>query len=82
MRQVGVPFVNALEVTTVKASHRSALSAAGLAAALAALAAPSVLGAQMAIEDFSRAHPGIKAELVLAVVLGLIVTAMTVYFAL
>ena len=31
----------------MKASHRSALSAAGLAAALAALAAPSVLGAQM-----------------------------------
>src|SRR5215204_366006 len=46
-RQVGVPLVNALEVTTVRFSHRSALSAAGLAAALAASAIPSVLGAQM-----------------------------------
>ena len=46
-RQVGVPLVNALEVTTVKVSHRSALSAAGLAAALAVSAIPSVLGAQM-----------------------------------
>jgi len=40
-------LVNALEVTTVKVSHRSALSAAGLAAALAVSAIPSVLGAQM-----------------------------------
>src|SRR4051812_40051846 len=46
-RHVGVPLVNALEVTTVKVSHRFALSAAGLAAALAVSVTPSVAGAQV-----------------------------------
>jgi len=40
-------LVNALEVTTVKVSHRFALSAAGLAAALAVSVTPSVAGAQV-----------------------------------
>jgi tetratricopeptide (TPR) repeat protein len=44
--QVGVRSINALEVTTVKASHRSALTAAGLAAAFAVTAVPSVASAQ------------------------------------
>ena len=46
VRPVGVRLFNALEVTTVKASHRFALSAAGLAAALAASTVPSVASAQ------------------------------------
>ena len=56
-RHVGVPLVNALEVTTVKVSHRFALSAAGLAAALAVSAAPSVAGAQVS----GRARAGHEA---------------------
>src|SRR4051812_36181148 len=45
-RHVGVPLVNVLEVTTVKVSHRFALSTAGVIAAAAMSAAPSVAGAQ------------------------------------
>src|SRR3982751_5713459 len=41
-RHVGVPLVNVLEVTTVKVSHRFALSTAGVIAAAAMSAAPSV----------------------------------------
>jgi len=44
---VGVPFVNALEVTIVKVSHRFALTAAGVAAAMAVSATWSVAGAQV-----------------------------------
>src|SRR3954454_1774431 len=40
-RPIGVRLFNALEVTTVKAPHRSALSVAGLVAAFAAVVAPS-----------------------------------------
>ena len=47
VRQVGVPFVNALEVTTVKVSHRFALTAAGVAVAMAVSATSSVAGAQV-----------------------------------
>src|SRR3982750_2025460 len=44
--QGGVRKLNALEVTTVKAPHRSALTAAGLAAVFAVSAVPSVASAQ------------------------------------
>src|SRR3982074_722918 len=44
--EVGVRSINALEVTTVKAPHRSALTAAGLAAVFAVTAVPSVASAQ------------------------------------
>ena len=47
VRQVGVPFVNALEVTIVKVSHRFALTAAGVALAMAVSATSSVAGAQV-----------------------------------
>jgi tetratricopeptide (TPR) repeat protein len=40
-------LVNVLEVTTVKVSHRFALSAAGLVAAIAVSATPSAAGAQV-----------------------------------
>jgi tetratricopeptide (TPR) repeat protein len=43
---VGVRLFNVLEVTPVKAPHRSALLTAGFAVALAASAVPSVAGAQ------------------------------------
>jgi tetratricopeptide (TPR) repeat protein len=46
VRQVGVPFVNALEVTIVKVLHRFGLSASGAAVAMAVSAISSVAAAQ------------------------------------
>ena len=54
VRPVGVPSFNALEVTTVKASHRFALSAAGLAVALAVSAAS--VGGRRTAEAGARAR--------------------------
>src|SRR3982750_137248 len=45
-RPIGVRSFNVLEVTTVKAPYRFALSAAGFAAAFAVSAVPSVASAQ------------------------------------
>jgi len=57
VRQVGVPFVNALEVTIVKVLHRFGLSATGAAVAMAVSAISSVAGAQP-----PRQGPGVNTK--------------------